>query len=124
MKTITLPLHEASRNGHLDTVKYLTMEKQCGPSVSRNNNDNTPIHIASLEGHLEVVRFFISELNCDPNIPGEYRKTPLHLATNQGHSHITKYLVEEQNCNPLCLDEDNDKLQEMDISIVDHREAV
>ena len=89
-------------------MKYLTIEKQCDPSASRNSNNDTPIHLASLNGHLEVVRFFISELNCNPNITGRHDETPLHSAASHGHLHIVKYLIEEQNCNLSCKDEDDD----------------
>ena len=76
-------------NGHLETVKYLTVDKNCDPAV-RDDGNVTPLHVAALNGHYDVVRFLMSELNCDPNIPGwkDINGTLLHCAAQESHLHM------------------------------------
>ena len=60
------PLHYAARNGHLDVVKFLTLEKHCNPS-QRDIWNNTPLQFAVRNGHLQVVKF-LEELKYPPNV--------------------------------------------------------
>jgi len=99
----TTPLYHAASNGHLDIVKFLTLEKHCNPT-SRTSSGTTLIHRAAQYGHLEILKFFITDLKCSPTIPGQYGHTPLHYATDTGRLHIMKYLIHEQGCDPSCLD--------------------
>ena len=49
--------------GHVDIVKFLTVEKH---SMCRDNDENTPLHNAAHTGHIEVVKFLTLEMHCDP----------------------------------------------------------
>ena len=90
--------------GHIDIVKFLTVEKHCDP-MCKELDKNTPLHMAAANGHKDIVDFFVSDQNCDLNILGDRGGTPLHYAAEWGHLHIVKYLIDEQGCNPSCLDE-------------------
>ena len=57
--------------GHIDVVKFLTLEMHCDP-ISRNANSDTALHLAVMNGHLDIVQFFISDQHCDPNIPSHF----------------------------------------------------
>ena len=52
------PLCLASMNGHLNIVKYLTLDKHCDPAV-RDDENVAPLHVAALNGHYDVVRYFM-----------------------------------------------------------------
>ena len=99
--TVT-PFYYAASNGHLNTVKYLAVEKQCDPTS--RDTFNTALHIAAEKGRVEVMKFLISQLNCDANSPGYCDGLPLHFATHGGCLPLVKYLVEELRCSPNALD--------------------
>ena len=81
----------AALGGHIDIVKFLTLEMNCDPT-SRNAYNNTALHLAVVNGHLDIVQFFISDQKCDPNIPGgPCGGTSLHYAAECGRLHIIKY---------------------------------
>ena len=42
----SLPSYLASRNGHLNIVKYLTVERNCDPAV-RDHENGTPLHFTA-----------------------------------------------------------------------------
>ena len=77
---------------HLDTVKFLTVEKQCD-SMLRNTKCNTALHCAVMGGHLQTVKFFIEELKCSPDIRGQQNMTPVQLAAYNDHREIAQYLL-------------------------------
>ena len=108
------PLHWAALEGHIDVVKFLTLEMHCDPT-SRNADSNTALHVAAGNGHLDVVQFFISDQNCDPNISGgQYNRTSLHYAAQFGRLNVVKYLTGNMGnvkfltlkkfCDPMCRD--------------------
>ena len=102
-------------NGHLATVKYLTVEHKCDP-LSKNKDSNTPLHLAALNGRLAVVKYFIEDLKCDPNSRGRWSRIPLHHACQNGHLDVIQYLIDTQHCDPSCMDE-NQK-SSLDIAIL------
>ena len=59
------PLHHAAGKGHIDIVKFLSVEENCD-SMSRTIHNDTPLHLAVLEGHMQVLSFFIDKLKCPP----------------------------------------------------------
>ena len=91
-KNKVTPLHLAAVTGHLDVVKYLTLEQHCDPLSTDTEFNNTPLHFAVEYGQLEVVKFFIETLHCPPDIRGWLNMTPLELARVQGHHHVVKYI--------------------------------
>ena len=84
------PLHLAAGSGHLDIVKYLTLERLCDHLCTDIDND-TPLHVATMFGHLEVVQFFVETLQCPLNVKGSCNTTPLDLC-KQEHHHVFNYL--------------------------------
>ena len=82
------PLHHAVARGHIDTVKFLTVEKHCDPL----SQYMTALHCAVMTGHLEIVKFLIEELKCPPDILGPFSMTPLQMAENMNQPDIAQYL--------------------------------
>ena len=84
----------ASKNGHLEVVKYLaSKEVGCDPKA----NDNMAIRWASENGHLEVVKYLVS-LGCDPKTGNNYA---IRCASENGHLEVVKYLAsKEVGCDP------------------------
>jgi len=85
------PLHLAAEEGHIEIVKFLTMEKHCDP-MSRNIHNNTALHCAVLNGHMQVVKFFIEELKLPWDILGQHNTTSLQMAIIRRHPNIVQYL--------------------------------
>ena len=86
-----------AQNGHIEVVKFLTLEMNCDPTCTNADNVSA-LHLAVVNGHLDIVTFLVSDQYCDPNIPVQYGRTPLHYAAEFGHLHIVKYLVDKQGC--------------------------
>ena len=117
------PLHHASKDGHLDMIEWLILEK-C--QVLADNRGNIALHLASKYGHLAVVRFLINisisckcdtncsngeentnlvdECKCDATATDKDGLTPLHLACLNGHLDVAKYLVDEIKCSAEIAD--------------------
>ena len=113
------PLHNASKDGHLDIIEWLILEK-C--QVLADNHGDNALHLASKYGHLAVVRFLINisisckcdtycsnregnknlvaECKCDATATNKDGTTPLHLACLNGHLEVAKYLVDVVKCSP------------------------
>ncbi|XP_030843245.1 ankyrin-1-like [Strongylocentrotus purpuratus] len=84
------PLHIASANGHLQTVKCLTNH---GAKVNViDANLQTSVHLCSKKGHLHVVELLVNE-GADIKIGDKDGFTALHIASFEGHVDIVKYLV-------------------------------
>jgi len=62
--------------GHMDIVKFFTVEKQCDP-MCRDSDQNTPLHLASWNGHIDVVKFLTLEMHCDPTSKNANNATSL-----------------------------------------------
>ena len=97
------PLHWASAFGHLDIVRYLVEEVNCGTEC-KSRNGNTPLHHAATRGGLEIVKYLINERGCDPMCRGKNGWTPLHYACGGGRLDIVKYLIEEKKVDSSCQD--------------------
>eukprot|EP00057_Strongylocentrotus_purpuratus_P009287 XP_011663761.1 PREDICTED: ankycorbin-like [Strongylocentrotus purpuratus] len=84
------PLHIASENGHLQTVKCLTHH---GAKVNViDANLQTSVHLCSKKGHLHVVQMLVNE-GADIEIGDKDGFTALHVASFNGHIDVVKYLV-------------------------------
>ena len=81
----------AAQRGHLEVVKFLTVEKYCDP-MSQNDDGNTALHYAVHGGHLEIIKFFTEKLYCPPDIAGQHNLTPFQMARDLHHSDIAEYL--------------------------------
>jgi ankyrin repeat protein len=93
------PLICASREGHLDVVRYLIVKchadmKQCGSVVfdGETIEDAPPLWCAAAAGHYDIVKCLI-EHKADPNCRTLTNSTPLRAACFDGHHKIVKYLL-------------------------------
>lgn len=88
-----LPIHIASRFGHLENVKHL---KNLFPGSIYMGNDegNTPAHIAASQGKTDIVSYFIDE-KFDIKTPNSFAETPLHLAGQEGRIGTLELLLEK-----------------------------
>ncbi len=58
-KNDATPLHLASNNGHLETVKYLV---ENGAEIEgRQNNNATPLVCAFMNKHNEIVKYLVEK---------------------------------------------------------------
>ncbi len=81
-------LRLASRNGHIDVVKYLVELKPDGANIHTYNDD--ALRRASLHGHLDIVKYLVSH---GANIHGD-SDAALRWASKYGQIEVVKYLVE------------------------------
>ena len=69
------PLHRAAMEGHMNIVKFLTVERHCDP-MCRDIHGDTALHYAVIRGQIETVKFLTEKLKCPPDIPGQWNMTP------------------------------------------------
>ena len=90
--------------GHIDIVKFLTVEKYCDP-MCKDFNHNTPLHLAAGKGHLEIAKFLILE-ECTPitelmnSLKNRWNITPFHSAAVTGQLDIVQFFISDQKCYP------------------------
>jgi len=84
------PLHMASKNNNLNTVKYLLKN---GANVNCQNNDGrTPLHLAAMYAELNVVKYLLKK-GANVNCLDKYGKTPLFFPVLTRRILIVEYLV-------------------------------
>ncbi|XP_030843231.1 ankyrin repeat domain-containing protein 39-like [Strongylocentrotus purpuratus] len=94
------PLHIASENGHLQTVKWLTHH---GAKVNVVDAYlQTSVHLCSKKGHLHVIELLVDE-GADIKIGDKDGFTALQIASFKGHVDIVKYLVKGQTWGDLLV---------------------
>jgi ankyrin repeat protein len=76
----------ASKNGHLDVVKYLVEEHGADVRAQSNN----AIKRASENGHLDVVKYLVEECDVDVHASNDWA---VRIASGNGHLDVVKYLV-------------------------------
>ena len=86
---IDICLVHASRNGHLEVVKYL---QQC-----KKNNDL--LISSSSNGDLGSVKHLIEKCHEDVEAKDNGGRTPIIRASYNGHLEVVKYLHEECHAN-------------------------
>ena len=83
------PIGLATRNGHLETVKFL---EKAGADVNKAiEKGRSPLLLASSEGHFEIVKF-LYEAGAYINIADDDGKTAILEASCKGHFEIVKFL--------------------------------
>ena len=91
----------ASHQGHLDVVRYLTLQHNCDPMTVHDKDSGNCLHIAACKGHVDKVRFFVKELECDIYAKNSFNYYPIHSAAESGNLELFKFFVEELDCDPL-----------------------
>ena len=98
--------------GHLDIVKFLTLDKKCKVGSS--------VVYAALTGNMDIIRFLTSELGCDPDkaelVDNLFKRTPLQMACQEGFLEIVKYLIEKKNCSPTAYGDTYDKIKPLHLA--------
>ena len=86
-------LHDASRAGHFETVKF-RLEKGADINV-QDENGQTALYDASRAGHFETVKFLL-EKGADINVQDENGQTALHNAIrDKTYFEMVKLLLEK-----------------------------
>ena len=65
-KSWNTPLHVACRQGNLDIVRFLAIERRCEVNI-QNKNRETPLHIACDRGHFGIFKVLVVERHCKMN---------------------------------------------------------
>jgi hypothetical protein len=87
-----LPLHWASRNGHLEVVKILMLVTD---HLDRVNSDElTPLHFATIGGHCDIAEHLIRR---GANVNSKARNATMMLqsAASKGHEDMVRILLAE-----------------------------
>ena len=87
---------------HIDVVKYLINECNCG--VTRDIGGNTILHVAASKGSLDVMKYLIDANHYNLMTTNDRGQTVLHCAVRS--TDIIKYLIIECNCNIIVTDKD------------------
>ena len=95
----------ASYRGDLETVKFLTKEKQLNP-LHEDTGGRNAIYHAAKGGQLGVLKYFIEKRGHNPASQCSTGRvagwTPLHVAAQFNHLELVQYLVAEQQVDPMC----------------------
>ena len=95
------PLHYASKNGHLNIVKFLIATGAEIDTLSTNNV--TPLLHACNQGHYSVINFLLNN-GANINHQNIHKSTSLHYAVDGKHLKIVKLLI-QRGANKLLKDD-------------------
>ena len=87
-------LHAASRNGHLNVVKFL-IERNVSLSA-RDGVNFTALQLAAQNGHLEVVSFLHEN-------GAQADQVALYHAAANGHDEVVKFLLQDAGVKDECM---------------------
>jgi Ankyrin repeats (3 copies) len=88
-----IPLHWASRNGHLKVVEMLLTKTDNLEMV--NFNEMTPLNLAAHGGHIEIVMLLIREGAKINSKARRHATTVLQNAASNGHEEIVRILLDD-----------------------------
>jgi ankyrin repeat protein len=83
-----MPLHVASRFGHLEVSRVLVDH---GANVNARIDHWTPMHLSAGNGHLGTVRLFL-ECGADVHAVNGEGQTPYEVSLQRGHREIADLL--------------------------------
>ena len=92
---------EATFNGHLDIVKYMSSKVE-NPNSAGSDEGMFPLHVAANLGHIDIFKFLYCHSKCklknDPD--SRHGLTAIHWAAASGHIAIIKFLADKVGNNP------------------------
>ena len=93
------PIHFASRNGHLECLKWLVTRSGVSPNaVARNGT--TAAHDASAMGHLACLHYLLEHTACSARDTTVEGATALHMACRFGRLKVVKWLMDYTGASP------------------------
>ena len=94
-----LPIHGASRSGHVAVVKCLLehMDKK-DMNATDNMYGRTALHAAAQQGHAEVVKLLLAQ-EADQTMKDTNGRTALEWAILSRHEHVMELLLPRNECN-------------------------
>lgn len=90
----------ASRNGHLQVVKYLIEDLKADANI-KDDMHTTPLMTASCGGHLNIAKYLVEERNVDVNLVDNYGFTALMLAIESERVETVKFLINTGKADTL-----------------------
>ncbi|KAI9765235.1 MAG: hypothetical protein M1840_007727 [Geoglossum simile] len=88
---ITVALHLAAQNGHLNVVSHLLAAGAAGSAWDHTHS--TPLHLAARSGYQQVVAKLL-QAGSDVSASNADGSTPLHLAAEFGHVEVIQLLLD------------------------------
>jgi len=97
----------AAANGHLEIVKWLTLENKQEPTATALNN--SALSWAANNGHFEIVKWLVTELDQKIEINALKSHAVCNAFLNK-HFEIVKYLIKKDSKNPTLVSRDTQLL--------------
>ena len=97
-KNSRVPLHDAVRLGHIESVQYVLDQKSVGID-NKNSVNETPLHLACAIGHNGIVRMLMIN-GASMCVRDSYNNAPIHRAASMGHIEVVDMLITEFKCDP------------------------
>jgi ankyrin repeat protein len=94
-------LHELSRKGYRDTIKYVALMEGGVDMTHRNRYGDTALHVATYHAQMNVVDFFINEGKVDINCRNNRGLTPSEVAIARSHWAVALKLIVDHQSSPL-----------------------
>jgi len=86
------PLHQAAKDGDLETVRELIINQRVDPNITLPENGKTPLHYAASCDNIRLAKLLIN-WGADTTITDNRGRTALHHAAASGKKSIARYLA-------------------------------
>lgn len=93
------PIHFASRNGHLECLKWLVTRSGVSPNAVARNGA-TAAHDAAAMGHLACLHYLLENTPCSASDTTAEGATVLHMACRFGRLQVVKWLMDYTGASP------------------------
>uniref|UniRef100_A0A7R9WS08 BTB domain-containing protein n=1 Tax=Craspedostauros australis TaxID=1486917 RepID=A0A7R9WS08_9STRA len=100
-------IHMASKEGHLDVVRYFVESCNGDPTVP-SDDGTTALHCACIHGYLNVAKYLVEVCGVDIDKQAKSGNTALHSACRHGRLAVVNYLVESCKSDPNAANTDGD----------------